>query len=58
MDVNTTIRQLIAALLEGDRSDASCLAEDLVCWLDKGGYFPSRREIILILEDLLNRYSD
>lgn len=58
MDVNTTIRQLIAALLEGDRADASYLAEALASWLNRDGYIPSQQEIISTLEDLLDRYSD
>jgi len=53
-----TIRQLIAALLEGDRADASYLAESLASSLSGGESIPSQQEIISTLEDLLNRYSD
>ena len=56
MDVTTTIRQLIAALLEGDRSDALELMEALASWLEKDGFIPSEKEILEILVDLVDRY--
>jgi replication-associated recombination protein RarA len=56
MDVTTTIRQLIAALLEGDRRDALTLTEALASWLEKDGFIPESSAIILTLEDLCERY--
>jgi hypothetical protein len=58
MDVTTTIRQLIAALLEGDRTDALELTEALDSWLDKGGFIPETSAIVSTLEDLCDRYGE
>lgn len=58
MDVTVTIRQLIAALLEGDRADALELTEALASWLDKGGFIPESSAIISTLKDLCDRYGD
>ena len=58
MDVTVTIRQLIAALLEGDRTDALELTEVLASWLDKGGFIPESSAIVSTLEDLCDRYGE
>ena len=58
MDVTVTIRQLVAALLEGDRADALELTEALASWLDKGGFIPESSEIVSTLEDLCDRYGE
>ena len=58
MDVNTTIGQLIAALLEGDRTDALELTEALASWLDKGGFIPDQQTLVLTLKDLCDRYGE
>lgn len=58
MDIKVTIRQLIAALLEGDRTDALELAEALASWLDKDGFIPKSSAIVSMLEDLCDRYGE
>jgi hypothetical protein len=58
MDVTTTIRRLIAALLRGDRTDALELTEALDSWLDKGGFIPETSAIVSTLEDLCDRYGE
>ena len=58
MDINANIRELIIALLDGDRCDAIELAQALASWLDKGGFIPESSAIVSTLEDLCDRYGE
>ena len=58
MDVTVTIRQLIAALLEGDRTDALELTEVLASWLDSDGFMPDPIVVTATLQGILSRRRD
>jgi hypothetical protein len=50
MDVTATIRQLIAALLEGDRDEVLNMTENLNEWLARGGYLSTQAEILEVIQ--------
>lgn len=46
MDPLATTRELISALLSGDRDEVIDMTEYLNEWLKKGGYLPTQAEIL------------
>ena len=58
MDINANIRELIIALLDGDRCDAIELAQALASWLDSDGYMPDTIVVTATLQVILSRRRD
>jgi len=56
MDPNTSWKWLLNALTEGDVDGAQEVAEDLLSWLDAGGFQPTKdRSEILVAHIAQNR---
>ncbi len=54
MDPNQNCRWIAEALLDGNRQFAYESLDELITWLDKGGYPPDNKHLAMMLKYLSN----
>lgn len=58
MDPDAAIRVIIAAIDEDDWSQVAWSCEDLADWLDRGGFWPEKANLVALLRAMSERFEE